>query len=110
MNFDEVFDGFKTLNAQDRQRLIDAAKQFNKVSNWNLRAGAAVQFKVSKTGAYINGIFVRMKTKYAEVEAQQDKYGRQVGHTVRWSVPPESLMPLTPSQAKANGISNVQTP
>ena len=104
MKFDEVLAGFKTLNAQDRQRLIDAAKQFNKTTNYNLRAGAAVQFKFSRTGAYINGIFVRMKTKYAEVESQQDKYGRNVGHTVRWSVPPENLMPLTTAQAKANGV------
>jgi hypothetical protein len=105
MKFDEVLAGFKTLNAPDRQRLIDAAKQFNKTTNYfNLRAGAKVQFKVGKTGAYINGVFVRMKTKYAEVEAYQDKYGRQVEHKVRWSVPMESLMPLTPSQAKVNGV------
>jgi len=104
MKFDEVFEGFKTLNAQDRQRLIDAARQFNKISNWDLRAGAKVQFKVSKTGAYINGIFVRMKTKYAEVEAHQDKYGRQTERVMRWSVPPENLMPLTTAQAKANGV------
>jgi hypothetical protein len=104
MKFDEVLAGFKTLNAQDRQRLIDAARQFNKISNWNLCAGAKVQFKVTKTGAYINGIFVRMKTKYAEVEANQDKYGRQTERVVRWSVPMESLMPLTPTQAKMNGV------
>ena len=105
MTFNEVFEGFKTLNSADQQRLIEAARQFKRYNNLNLRYGAKVQFKHSKTGAYIAGTFVRMKQKYAEVMSNQDKYGLPHGNAMRWSVPPEMLIALTPEQAKANGLS-----
>ena len=94
MTFNEVFEGFKKLNAADQQRLIDSARQFKRFNNASLRYGAKVQFKHSKTGAIIEGTFVKMKTKYAEVMSDFDQYGRKAPFPVRWSCPPEMLIPV----------------
>jgi hypothetical protein len=105
MTYNEVFAGFKTLNAADRARLVDACRQFNKTTNsFNLRYGAKVQFKHSKTGAIISGTFIKMKTKYAEVMSVQDQHGLPHAAAMRWSVAPEMLIPLTPEQAKMCGV------
>lgn len=98
MTYNEVFEGFKALSPADKQRLIEAAKSTLKWSNSNLRYGAKVQFKHSKTGAVIPGTFIKMKTKYAEVMSDFDQHGRKQMYPVRWSVSPEMLMPL-PSEA-----------
>jgi hypothetical protein len=94
MTYVEVFEGFKSLNAADKQRLMQAARQLLKFSNSNLAYGAKVQFKHSKTGAVITGTFVKMKQKYAEVMSYQDQYGRKGEYGIRWSVSPDILMPL----------------
>ncbi len=101
MTFNEVFEGFKSLNAADQNRLVEAARQFIRNTNrFHLAYGAKVQFKHSKTGAIITGTYVRMKQKYAEVMANQNQYGMKTEQAVRWSCPPEMLIPLTPEQVK----------
>ena len=92
MTFNEVFEGFKKLNAADQQRLIESARQFKRFNNASLRYGAKVQFKHSKTGAIIEGTFIKMRTKYAEVMSSQDKYGLPHADAMRWTVPPEMLI------------------
>jgi hypothetical protein len=94
MSFNEVFEGFKKLNAADRQRLIDAARQFNRFNNASLRYGAKVQFKHSRTGVVIEGTFVKMKQKYAEVMSDYNQHGTKQPYPVRWSVSPEMLIPV----------------
>ncbi len=101
MTFDEVFEGFKSLDAAGRLRLLAAAKQLMRWDNANLRYGAPVQFKHSRTGAVISGTFVKMKQKYAEVMSFQDQHGSKGESAIRWSVLPEVLVPLTAEQAKS---------
>jgi hypothetical protein len=102
--FNDVFEGFKSLSPADRQRLLEACRQFVKNQNrFNLAYGAKVQFKHSKTGAIISGTFIKMKTKYAEVMSEQDQHGIKIGRAIRWSVSPDILIPLTADQAKLVG-------
>lgn len=82
------------MNAADQQRLIESARQLKRWNNSNLRYGAKVQFKHSKTGAIIEGTFVRMRVKYAEVMSNQDKFGLPHANAMRWTVPPEMLIPV----------------
>jgi len=96
MTFNEVFAGFKTLNSADQQRVLDEGRRLKRFTNSSLRYGAKVQFKHSKTGAIIEGTFIKMKTKYAEVMSPQDKYGLPHSNAMRWSVPPEMLIPVAP--------------
>lgn len=93
--FEEVFEQFKHLSPADQGRLMDAARQHVRWNNANLRAGAQVCFRHSKTGATIEGTFVRMKQKYAEVESLQDKHGLRRERPGIWNVPPEMLRPVS---------------
>ena len=77
----------------EQRRLIDAGNQFLKFNNTCLRHGAQVQFK-AKGGVIIQGIFIRMKTKNAEVQSNQGRGGIQMPYTVKWNVSPELLMPV----------------
>lgn len=103
--YNDVFEGFKALSPADRQRLLESARQFVKSQNrFNLRYGAKVQFKHSRTGVIISGTFIKMKTKYAEINSPLDQHGINVGRNIRWSVSPDLLIPLTPEQAKLAGV------
>jgi hypothetical protein len=90
MTYNEIWAEFTKLTPAEQGRFMDSAKQLVKWTNASLRAGAKVSFTHSKTGQTIKGVFVRMKQKYAEVEATQDRYG-PVDRPVRWSVPPDML-------------------
>lgn len=100
MTFNEVFAGFKTLNSADQARLLDEGRRLKRFTNSNLRYGAKVQFKHSKTGAIIEGTFIKMRTKYAEVMSSQDKYGLPHADAMRWTVPPEMLIAVTATSVK----------
>ena len=91
MTYNEIWEAFTKLPPNDQARFMDAAKQTVKWNNINLRTGAKVAFRHSKTGATITGVFVRMKQKYAEVQADVDKNGLKTSYPLRWSVPPEML-------------------
>lgn len=92
MTYNEIWEAYSKLEPNDQARFMDAARQLVKWNNVNLRAGAKVSFRNSKTGAIISGIFIRMKQKYAEVETNLDKNGLPMPYgTARWSVPPEML-------------------
>lgn len=94
MTFDEVFEGFKTLAPAEQNRLVDAARQFLRLSNSCLTPGARVRFRYARTGATIEGTFVRMKQKYAEIASNFDRYGVRHPTALRWNVPPEQLTPV----------------
>lgn len=90
MTYDEIWNEFKNLSPEQRGKFLDAARNLQKFNNSYLRAGTKVSF-TTRHGVRITGIYVRMKQKYAEVESNFDRYGRDVGQIVRWSVTPESL-------------------
>jgi DNA-binding transcriptional regulator YbjK len=101
MSFNDVWEAAKKLPAQDQKRLEDSLRQLAKTRNTFLHTGAVVQFKHTRTGAIITAKFVKMKQKYAELTSEQNKYGRKSDlGPVRWSVPPEMLIPLTAEQAR----------
>lgn len=91
MTYNEILAAARSLSLNEQGRLMDDLRREVKFNNMNLRAGAKVCFTNSKTGAIIQGVFVRMKQKYAEVHSQQNKHGLDSMITVRWSVPPEML-------------------
>lgn len=95
MTYNEIWDAFTKMSINDQQRFIDSAKNLVRMQNTSLRAGARVCFKHTKTGAMIDGVFVRMRQKYAEVETTKDKYGIDMGRVVKWTVPPEMLRMVT---------------
>ena len=97
MNFNEVFEAFKTLTPAEQRRLIESGSQLLKFNNASLRAGAKVQFK-TQHGVFIAGTMVRMKRKNAEVLSKFDRNGMKLNSAVRWNVSPELLIPIPSDQ------------
>jgi hypothetical protein len=91
MTYNEIYNEFLKLTPAEQGRFVDEARQRVKRTNTNLLSGAKVSFRSSKSGVMIQGTFIRMKHKYAEVESKQDKYGIPTQYALRWSVPPEML-------------------
>lgn len=99
MTFNEVFEGFKSLNSADKRRLLESGNAIMKTEAFNLRYGAKVQFKV-RGGGFIAGTFMGLKRKNAEVMSLYGKYGMKAQFPMRWRVSPELLIPLTADQVK----------
>jgi len=90
---DTLFAEFRKLSKEDRIEFLRKARQINEaLGTTGLRVGQRVRFE--DRGVEIQGIFVRMKQRYAVVETTQGKHGADLGRTVSWNVQPAALVPV----------------
>lgn len=94
MNVEELVGEFRKLTPEDRAIFMVRAKRVQDNAGASLRPGAPVRFK-TRHGYEVEGVFVRMKQKYAEVHSNFDAWGRRGTNVLTWTVPPAGLIPIT---------------
>ena len=88
MTKDQLVTGFKMLSSRERREFIDMIQNLQGNMNANLPPGTKVKFK-NRDGVYIEGLFVRMRQRYAEIKSDQGKHGEP--RPTVWTVSPSML-------------------